>query len=308
MRLVTVLFILLNLASDTEESEKLVSSYCNVGLCEYSEKYPIQEVDPEEKSYVIRLNKIEEEKTALKSKCKLCGGQILPNQLSIGSSYHALCATGYRGLDSGDFQEKINQWKYAKYPKFFDAMVFIFEQNDRFIYLGNHMIINELKRQGFKFMTNIETQEVLAKKIKSFPHIVVWSEYHLGSCHYWAVHRKHYGKTFDVDWHTYIIEILKTLPQDKPTIQEFSRMIPPNLLAFILWKRSSLLGALAEIKEIELFSNCFLHTMRVHLKSKKDGDEIGLQHEIPFNNYGFSLCMKIWEDEENNEMNEIDKR
>lgn len=307
--MVTILFFILsNIASDTEESEKLVYSYCNLGLSDYSEKYPIQDVDPEEKSYVIRMKKIEEENAMLKIKCKLCGGQILPNQLSIGYSCHALCATGYRGFDSQDFKEKMNHWKYEKYPKFFNAMVSIFEQNERFIYLGNHMIINELRRLGFISMKSVDTQEGMLKKLEGFPHIVTWCDHQLGSSHYWAIHRKHYGKTFDVDWQSYIVEILKTSPQDKLPIQEFSRMIPPNLLAFILWRRGSLVSALAEIKEIQLFANFFLQTLRVDLKCK-NGNDINLRHEMPFNNYtAFNLCLKIWEEEENDEVQAIHKK
>merc|ERR1712098_276784 len=143
----------------------------------------------------------------------------------------------------------------------------IFEKTERFICLADPIIVNELQRQGFN-TAHISTERSMWKKIRDLPHILCWTEYHSEGSHYWAIHRKHYGKASDVDWKTYIIEILKSR---KPkfeilTIPEFTRMIPENLLAFILWKTSysSFLVALTEIQGIQL---CF-ETLSVCLKNR----------------------------------------
>lgn len=298
-------FILLN-ASETgrgksswnKEIEKVLSGKCDYQylgfsthpwlyhLPDYSEK-PEKKKEQENSVIGKKENDVNKDVKLLEKpinifatkqpKCKLCDGKILTTQLSLvtqGDSYHALCATGHKGLDCKKFLEKVKRSqrvyrrqydrKMFPYCRFFATVVSIFEKTERFICLADPMIVNELQRKGFN-TAHISTEKNMWKKIKDLPHIICWTEYHSEGSHCWAIHRKHYGKASDVDWKTYVIEILKSRQQTL-TIPELTdtRVIPKNLLAFILWKTgySSFAAALAEIQDIQL---CF-ETLSVRLK------------------------------------------
>jgi len=175
-----------------------------------------------------------------------------------------LCATGYRGLDSIDFLNQKKKNPRSEEGEYNAAIVSILKKTDRFIYLGSPIILQELKRQGFN-TDQRNTEEAMWETIKNLPHIVWWQEYCNGDYRIWAMHRKHYGKSDDVDWKRYVIEIMKTRKEE--TFPRFIYRIPHPLRHFILWKTHEPLEvSLSKIDEIQLFWNRY-GTLSVRLKN-----------------------------------------
>merc|ERR1712098_792974 len=192
---------------------------------------------------------------------------ILPDQLLIGGSYHALCATGYRGMDSIDFLKQRKKHPHSEKSEYNAALVSIFEKTDRFIYLGSPIIVQELKRQGFN-TDQRNTEEAMWETIKNLPHIVWWQEYcngdKSGDSRIWAMHRKHYQQSEDVDWKRYAIEILRF--RKRETFYGFIHRIPYPLRHFISWKTKEPIDlTLLKIDGIQLFWNRH-GTLSVRLK------------------------------------------
>jgi len=232
--------------------------------------------------------------------CKFCRGKILRNQLLVmnpniyGISYHAMCTTGYVGLDSVNFLKKENNFN-GKYSRFYAAIVSIFENTERFINLAEPMIVIELQRQGFN-TNHVNSNESMWKTIIALPHIVWWRESTVSGNHIWAIHRKHYGKIGDVDWKSYILEIMKAQRKGTLTANKLAYVTPKSLLQFILWKNSSFENALSKIEDVQFFQSDS-KMLCVRLKNRADRNNGLAYSQKPFDRCGMEV--QLSDDEEN---------
>jgi len=204
-----------------------------------------------------------------------------PKQLLImkpinGISYHAMCTTGYIGLDSVDFLKKSSNFD-GEYASFYAAIVSIFENTKRFINLEEPMIVTELQRQGFS-TNQVNIKQSMWEIITALPHIVWWRESTTYGNSIWAIHRKHYGQEDDVDWQAYIIEIMKAQRGKSLTFglatHRVASITPKSLLQFVKWKTNgSFAGALSEIEDLQLFQNGS-DVLCVRLRNRIDGNDV----------------------------------
>merc|ERR1712034_178758 len=111
----------------------------------------------------------------------------------------------------------------------------------------------------------------------------------------WAIHRKHYGKVGDVDWKSYIIEIMKAQRKGTLTTKRLAYITPKSLLQFILWKtNNSFEDAITKMEDVEFFRIDF-KTLCIRLKNKADRNSIGPYYQKPLDRCKIEL--KLLEDE-----------